>query len=376
MSIEIEDFIKKEFYYLHAHPELSFCEYNTSRRLKEALEANGITTLDFGLETGVVAEIGKGDKVVALRSDIDALPVTEETDLPYKSQNEGVMHACGHDSHAATILGAALLLKSQEELLPGRVRVIFQPAEEAPGGAKVLIEKGVIEGVNAIFGIHCTPLYEVGTLGLTEGPTHAAVEKFTLRFEGIGTHAAHPNLGNDSILTAAHFITAVQSIVSREIDPTHSAVVSITHIEAGNTWNVIPTEVFLEGTIRTYTKEAREIAKRRFEEIAQGIANTFNVKASVKWLVEVPATFNDAELEKLAQRTAKALGFKVETAPRALGGEDFSLYQERIPGFFTLVGTGRSFPNHNPKFRVDPEALYPAARYVAALAKGYLEESA
>ncbi|MBO5565921.1 MAG: amidohydrolase [Succinivibrio sp.] len=375
MTKAIEEYIRNEFYYLHEHPELSYREFNTTKRLADCLRDNGIEILPYTLETGVVGTIGHGEKTVALRADIDALPVSEATALPYKSLNEGVMHACGHDSHAAIMLGAALLLKEQEAELKGTVRVIFQPGEEAPGGAGAIIDAGALDGVGAIFGVHCTPMYEVGTLGLAGGPTHAAVEKFELEFSGRGTHAAHPNLGTDSIVAAAHFISAVQSIVSREIDPIDSAVVSITHIEAGSTWNVIPEKVFLEGTVRTYTKESREIAKRRLSEIAGGIASTFKLEALLKWTVEIPATFNDYQLLTLARESALEEGFSVKEAPRSLGGEDFSLYQEKIPGFFTLVGTGKSCPLHNPKFKVDPKAIYPAARYVASLAVRYLEQA-
>ena len=373
MNLDIKEYIEKEFYYLHSHPELSYKEIETTKRLKDDLRNNGINVLPYELETGVVGEIGSGDKTVALRADIDALPVTEETSLSYKSLTKGVMHACGHDSHAAIVLGAALLLKQQEAKLNGRVRIIFQPAEEAPGGAQKIIDAGSLKDVKAIFGVHSCPLYEVGTLGLTGGPTHAAVEKFEVLFEGSGTHAAHPNLGQDTVLIAAHFISAVQSIVSREIDPIDSAVVSITHIQAGNTWNVIPQNAFLEGTIRTYTRDSRAKAKRRFEEIAKGIAATFGIRVIIRWTVEIPATFNDYKLLELAQKAALSTGFKYEEAPRSLGGEDFSLYQEKIPGFFTLVGTGKSYPNHNPKFCVDPSALFPAAEYVAELATAYLE---
>ncbi|SFS88597.1 amidohydrolase [Succinivibrio dextrinosolvens] len=373
MNLDIKEYIEKEFYYLHQHPELSYREFKTTERLRQDLVDNGIEILPYNLETGLVGSIGSGDKTVAIRADIDALPILEEAVVPYKSLYDGVMHACGHDSHAAIILGAALLLKQQEALLKGKVRVIFQPAEEAPGGARKIIEAGVLDKVSAIFGIHSAPIYDVGTLGITGGPTHAAVEKFELLFEGNGTHAAHPNLGKDTVLIASHFITAVQSIVSREIDPIDSAVVSVTHIQAGNTWNVIPQSAFLEGTIRTYTRESRILAKQRFEELAKGIASTFGIKVSLKWTVELPATFNDYKLEQLARTTALEEGFIVEDAPRSLGGEDFSLYQEKIPGFFVLIGTGKTFPNHNPKFRISPEALYPAAKYVATLVRNYLE---
>ncbi len=373
MSQDIRDFIESEFYYLHAHPELSFKEFETTKRIIEDLLLHDIRVLESGLTTGVIAEIGSRGPVVALRADIDALPVQEETILSYKSENEGIMHACGHDSHTAILLGAALILKKVENELPGKVRLIFQPAEEAPGGASEVIDKGGLDEVEAIFGLHCSPLYDVGTLALKEGPTHAAVEKFKVWFKGCGTHAAHPDLGNDIIVITSYFINAVQSLVSREQDPVDPAVVSITRIDAGTTWNVLPESSSLEGTIRTYSKSAREKIKRRFEEVAHGIASTFGVRAEVSFPVEAPATYNDPGLLKLARKVGAQQGFKLEEAPLSLGGEDFSLYQEKVKGFFSLLGTGHSYPNHNPRFRVDVRALYPAALYQAALAREYLE---
>ena len=184
MTAHIKDFIEQEFYHFHSHPELSYQEFETTKRLKEDLEKNGIKILPLDLKTGVVAEIGQGNTTVAIRADIDALPVQENTDLPYKSTVSGVMHACGHDSHAATILGAALLLKEHEKELMGKVRIIFQPAEEAPGGAGTVIKAGGLNGVKAIFGIHSSSLFDVGTLGISAGPNHAAVEKFKIIFTG------------------------------------------------------------------------------------------------------------------------------------------------------------------------------------------------
>lgn len=344
MTAHIKDFIEQEFYHFHSHPELSYQEFETTKRLKEDLEKNGIKILPLDLKTGVVAEIGQGNTTVAIRADIDALPVQENTDLPYKSTVSGVMHACGHDSHAATILGAALLLKEHEKELKGKVRVIFQPAEEAPGGADTVIKAGGIDGVKAIFGIHSSSLFDVGTLGISAGPNHAAVEKFKIIFTGKGTHAAQPQQGNDAIIIGTNFVNVAQSIVSRNIDASHAVVVSITHFEAGTTWNVIPETVLLEGTIRTYTKEDRQIAKSRLEEIAKGIASTFNAKVDFEWLVELPATVNDAPLSDFAKEVALKEGFKVEPNPKSLGGEDFSLYQEVIPGSFIMIGTGVQIP--------------------------------
>ena len=312
MSAQIKDFIEQEFFYFHSHPELSYQEFETTKRIRADLEKYGIRVLPLDLATGLVAEIGQGDSTVAIRADIDALPVQENTDLPYKSAIPGVMHACGHDSHAATILGAALLLKERESELKGKVRVIFQPAEEAPGGAGTVIKAGGLNGVQAIFGVHSSSLFDVGTLGISAGPNHAAVERFKIIFTGKGTHAAQPQQGNDAVIIGANFVNAAQTIVSRNISARNAVVVSITHFQAGNTWNVVPETALLEGTIRTYTPEDRKLAKSRLEEIANGIASTFNATVNLEWLVEIPATINDKALSDFAKEVALKEGFKVE----------------------------------------------------------------
>ncbi|MGN0908561.1 MAG: amidohydrolase, partial [Succinivibrio sp.] len=312
------------------------------------------------------------DKCVAIRCDIDALPVQEETGLPYQSKVKGVMHACGHDFHTALILGSAMLLKERESELQGRVRCVFQPAEEAPGGAQKIIDSGALEGVSAIFGVHTIPMYEPGTLGIREGATHAAVDRFKLVFTGKGTHAAHPNLGIDTLQVAAHFAVAAQSIVSRNSDPFATNLVSITRLEAGNTWNVIPETAILEGTVRTMTKENRDMVKRRLVELADGIAKSFGARADFTWVMGLPPMQNDKKLSDFASDLARSDGFTVERTPGSLGGEDFALYEEKIPGAFVQVGTGPSLPNHNPRFVADKKALFPASKFMAHLASEYL----
>ncbi len=372
MSLSISEFIESEFKYLHQHPELSYKEYETTHRITEDLKNHGINILPYNLKTGVVAEIGQGDRVVALRADIDALPLSEKTDLPYKSIHEGVMHACGHDSHTAILLGAALLLNEKKDRLKGRVRFIFQPAEEAPGGANKIIEAGGIKDVLAIFGIHSSPLYEVGTVALKSGPTHAAVEKFSVIIRGVGAHAALPHKSTDPLIAASALVEALQSVVSRNVNPHDEAVLSVTSLNCGTTWNVIADEARLSGTIRSYSKSARQILKERFLQIAKGIGATYGVLVTANFDIEVGATYNDESLLEFANKSASKVGLKVKTAQASMGGEDFSLYEEHIKGFFTLLGTGISAPHHNPKFTVDLKALYPAARYLATLASTYL----
>ena len=374
MTEHIKEFIEQEFYYFHKHPELSYEEFETTKRLKADLQKAGIKIEDNNLKTGVIATIGHGKRVVALRADIDALKITENTNLPYKSVNEGIMHACGHDSHASAVLGAALLLKEAEDSLNGTVRIIFQPAEEAPSGAREIINAGGLKDVEAIFGIHSAPIFEVGTLGIAKGPTCAAVEKFKIVLKGKGTHAAHPELGVDPLLAASQFVGAVQSIVSRNITPGDPAVVSVTRLDAGTSWNIIPDSVELEGTIRTYSKEARSLAKTTFERILKGTALSFGVSADLSWVVEIPATDNDANLSEFATKVARDLNFDVQNSPQSMGGEDFSLYQEKVKGLFIQFGTGHGAPNHNPLFKVDPKAIYPTSVYLSELIKRYLEQ--
>lgn len=361
--------ITDEFYWFHRHPELSYEEVETTKRLREDLAAAGIEVLDLPLRTGLVAKVGTGEApFIALRCDIDGLPIQEESGLNYASEHAGRMHACGHDFHISTVLGSAYLLKAQEKDLHGTVYLIFQPAEEAPGGARKVMETGVLKDVQAIFGLHTSPIYDVGTLGIRAGAVTASVDKFTVTFCGKGTHAAHPERGTDPIVMAASFVTAAQSIVSRNIDPAHPGLVSITHIESGNTWNVIPESSWLEGTVRCLTAEDRKLIKKRIYELAEGQAASFGGHAELTWYAGPPATDNTPDWTDFAIEVAKEAELDVVPAPVNLAGEDFAYYQEEIPGVFVLVGTGKSPANHNPKFHVDPAALGPAARYMARLA--------
>ncbi len=361
--------ITDEFYWFHRHPELSYEEVETTKRLREDLAAVGIEVLDLPLKTGLVAKVGTGEApFIALRCDIDGLPIQEESGLAYASEHAGRMHACGHDFHISAVLGSAYLLKAKERELRGTVYLIFQPAEEAPGGARKVMETGVLKDVQAIFGLHTSPLYDVGMLGICSGAVTASVDKFTVTFHGKGTHAAHPERGIDPIVMAASFVTAAQSIVSRNIDPAHPGLVSITHIESGNTWNVIPESSWLEGTVRCLTAEDRKLIKKRIYELAEGQAASFGGHAELTWYAGPPATDNTPDWTDFAIEVAKEAGLNVVPAPVNLAGEDFAYYQEEIPGVFVLVGTGKSPANHNPKFHVDPAALGPAARYMARLA--------
>lgn len=354
---------------LHMHPELSYEEYETTERIKRELAAAGIEILQIPLKTGVTAIVrgAKPGKTYGLRCDIDALPIEEETDLPYKSKTPGKMHACGHDFHTAAVFGAALLLQERKEELQGTVKILFQPAEESSHGAETVLETGVFSDVTAIFGMHTAAYLPVGTLGIREGSVMAAVDRFELNITGTGCHGGHPDEGVDTILVAASVIQAFQSIVGRNLNPFHTGVVSVTRINGGNTWNVIPDKVELEGTVRSMEKDDRIFIERRMREIAEHTAAAYGANAELLWYPGPPATVNEKAWSAFAQKVAEESGFEVVPQRNSTGGEDFAFYLEKIPGCFINVGTGVGYPNHHPKFYADEAALTPAAEYLEKL---------
>lgn len=354
---------------LHMHPELSYEEYETTERIKRELAAAGIEILQIPLKTGVTAIVrgAKPGKTYGLRCDIDALPIAEETDLPYKSKTPGKMHACGHDFHTAAVFGAALLLQERKEELQGNVKILFQPAEESSHGAETVLETGVFSDVTAIFGLHTAAYLPVGALGIRAGSVMAAVDRFELNITGTGCHGGHPDEGVDTILVAASVIQAFQSIVGRNLNPFHTGVVSVTRINGGNTWNVIPDKVELEGTVRSMEKDDRIFIERRMREIAEHTAAAYGANAELLWYPGPPATVNEKAWSAFAQKVAEESGFEVVPQRNSTGGEDFAFYLEKIPGCFINVGTGVGYPNHHPKFYADEAALTPAAEYLEKL---------
>ena len=368
--------LETEFQWFHRHPELSYEEYETTKRIRSLLEANGTEILNLPLDTGLVAVV-RGDNpgpTVALRSDIDGLPVTEETELAWRSTQEGKMHACGHDFHITALYGAACLLEKRKHELCGTVRLIFQPAEESSLGALKIIQSGALEDVDAIFGIHSSSEFPVGTVGIRKGSVTAAVDRFEITIQGFGTHAAHPHEGKDPIVAASALVGTLQTIISRNIDPFSEALLSVTHISAGNTWNVIPERAFLEGTVRTLRTSDRKIIENRLKEAAEYTAKAYGMEAEVRWTAGPPATQNDAKWTEFAIKRAQKTGLKVETTTPSLGGEDFAFYPEKIKGVFVQIGTGKTYPSHHPKFQVDPAALGGAAEYLSVLGEDALSE--
>ena len=359
---------------LHQYPELSLQEVDTTARIRDWLQSGGISLLPYELKTGAVAEVGSGNKVIALRADIDALPIEEAASVPFRSLNAGVMHACGHDIHTSVILGAALLLKQREAQLAGRVRILFQPAEESFGGAKTLIRAGVLEGVSAIFGMHNEPGLPVGEFATRGGAFYANVDRFVFKVTGKGAHAARPHEGKDAILLASQLVTLLQSVASREVNTLDSVVLSVTRIQGGNTWNVLPESVELEGTLRTHSSEVQQRVKARVSEIAAGFASAFGAQIDVFWYVGPTALVNDERWAAFASDVADKSGYRPHHAALHLGGEDFAVYLQHIPGAFVSIGSASEFGLHHPAFNPDERLIAPAAHYFADLAEQALKE--
>ncbi|MEB9669244.1 MULTISPECIES: M20 peptidase aminoacylase family protein [Bacillus cereus group] len=363
---------------LHEHPELSYEEFETTKAIKNWLEEKNITIIHSNLETGVIAEISGNSNgpLIAIRADIDALPIQEETNLPYASKIHGRMHACGHDFHTAAIIGAAYLLKEKESSLSGTVRFIFQPAEESSNGACKVIEAGHLRGVQAIFGMHNKPDLPVGTIGIKDGPLMAGVDRFEIEIHGVGTHAAVPDAGVDPIVASSQIVMALQTIVSRNISSSHNAVVSVTNIHSGNTWNVIPEKATLEGTVRTFQNETREKIPELMKRIIQGVSDALGVKTEFRFYAGPPAVHNDTSLTNLSTQVAETMNLNIVSPTPSMAGEDFSFYQQEIPGSFVFMGTSGTHEWHHPAFTVDERALPVSAEYFALLAERALKQFA
>ena len=364
MTEAFYDHLAKTRHQIHQHPEVSEEEHETTVFLKGYLKNLGIEPLNYPLKTGLIAEIGSGHPIIALRADIDALPIKEKTGLPYASDN-GAMHACGHDFHQTSLLGAAQLLKEREAGLKGTVRLIFQPAEENFQGAYQVIEAGGLDGVSAIIGYHNNPHLKPGQIGLRSGAIMAGVEQFRVDVKGVSSHAARPDLGVDTVLVTTTIINNLQQIVARTVSPFESAVLSVTHIEVGNTWNVLPAAGFFEGTIRTFEPKVREDVIVRFEKVVQATADQFGAEVEISWGNSPYVTYNDQTLTPLIFENSKSFAEVIETLP-STGGEDFAAYQKEIPGVFAFVGSNgeEDAPDwHHDDFLVKDEALPVAVNY-------------
>ncbi len=382
-ALELFDYtssLRRDF---HKHPELGFQEVRTAGVVAKELQKLGLEARTGIAKTGVVAMIEgvKPGPVVLLRFDMDALPIEEETGAEYASQTSGVMHACGHDGHTAIGLTVAKMLNAHQADLSGSVKLVFQPAEEGLGGAELMVKEGVLQNPRPDYSLslHLWNDKPMGWIAASPGPMMAASETFSVRISGKGGHGALPHQTVDPIFAAAQIITALQSIVSRDVDPVETAVVSATNLHGGSTFNVIPPYVDLHGTIRTFTPEVRALVLRRFEEIVEGIAASLGCQTEISLEDVTLAVDNDPDLAKIMQGIA---GDMFPDAPlskefQTMGSEDMSFMMDDIPGCYFLVGSantekGLDAKHHHPKFDFDEQALPRAAALMTAAAMNVL----
>lgn len=385
-------------HWIHRNPELGNREVETARRVAEHLRSLGLEVTADVAHTGVVAVLrgGRPGPVVAVRADMDALPVTEQTDLPFKStrrteylgQEVGVAHACGHDIHTSVALGVASVLASMRDELTGTVKFLFQPAEEGPppgekGGASLMIEEGVLDTEprpEAIFGLHSFPDLEVGQLGYQEGPAMAAVDHFLIEIRGKQSHGAYPHLSVDPVVMASQTVMALQTIRSRNLPALEPSVVTVGIVRGGERFNIIPGSVHLEGTVRTFRPEIREEVQRRMREIVDGITRAGGGSFDLEYRSNAPATINDAELARRvrpAMESAVGAEHVIEVEP-TMAGEDFAYFAHRIPGFYFRLGVvapgTESGGLHTPTFRASDDAIPVGIRAMASVVLAYLED--
>lgn len=378
--------------WLHEHPELGMQEFETARFIAERLHALGVEDIRTGIGetgvTGLVRGTGTGPgagKVVLLRADMDALPILEENDVEYISQNPGVMHACGHDGHVSILLGVARLLMAQRDRFAGTVKVLFQPCEETiPGGAAWMIRDGVLEDphVDAIFGLHLAQFLPVGTIAVNAGPVMAAGQFFRVNVHGKGGHGAAPHLGRDPIVAAVEMISALQTIVSRNVDPMDTAVVSVGTIHAGIASNVIPDSLEFTGTYRTFSTETQTAVASRFVTIVEGIAKAHGVTVEVEMPPGLPAVINDSAMADVVRRAAIRTVGEEKTVPGVpwMASEDFAYFLEERPGCYFFVGSsnaerGLVWDHHHPRFDIDEESLGIGVETVTGTVLEYFESA-
>ena len=368
-SKEIHQWIVEKRRTIHRHPELMYEEFETSKLVQNTLKELEIPYKKDIAITGVVGTIGNGKgPCIALRADMDALPIHEETDIDFKSEIDGKMHACGHDCHTAMLLGAARVLKENEHKINGTIKLIFQPAEEGGAGGKMMKEQGVLldPKVQQIFALHVAGTIPVGTLASKEGTLLAATSSIKILVKGKGGHAAAPHHTNDPVVTGSKIVVELQTLVSRELNPLEPGVISITMANAGSAFNVIPSTMELQGTIRSLTIEGVSNLQTRVKEVAQSIAKANRCEAEVSFPGnDYPPTINDAGCWQLGKSAAKEiLGEEnlIEMPDPIMGGEDFAYFTEEVPGCFSFLGVGNPdidavYDVHHPMFKVDEKAL-------------------
>ncbi len=374
--------LRREF---HQYPELAYNEYKTSERVARELKKLAIRARTGVARTGVVGILAakKKGKTIALRADMDALPITEQTNLPYESRIDGLMHACGHDAHMACVIGAATILSELRDQLNGNVKFIFQPSEESPpGGAKPMIRAGALKNpdVSGIFGLHCDSGIPIGKIGVKEGPFMAQADSFDITIKGVSGHGARPHDGIDAILIAAQVLQALQTIASRKADPVQPVVVSVGKIEGGTKRNIICDRVTLQGTSRTLSNEVAKRIPRWLKEIVSGVTRSAGATFELKYSLGYPVLINQPQATDLARQTITRMFGKqavFEIKKPLMGAEDFAFYLQKVPGSFLRLGIRNPkkkavYPWHHPKFTVDEDALEIGAALLVGLALDFL----
>jgi len=372
---------------LHAHPEIGFHEERTSKRVAELLSPTGNLAIRTGIaRTGVVALLNadKPGPCLAIRADMDALPIQEETGVPYASQTPGMMHACGHDGHTSCLVGTALVLSRLADRIPGRIKFIFQPAEENDGGGREMVRAGVLEDphVDAAIALHAWPAQPVGTISVRPGPAMAAVDTVVITIVGKGSHGAYPHRGIDPILTAAYVVVALQSIVSRTVDPVDCGVVTVGSIHAGSAPNIIPPECRMHLTLRSHRRETREHLLRMVAQIAENTAKAHGATAMVAIEEGYPVTVNNPALARWVVEVGReVLGpeHATDTDPPSMGAEDFAFYAERVPAVMFRLGVRptdmETYPSlHNPTFNFNDDAMATGIRMLCELAMRFFRD--
>ncbi len=374
------EWLEKVRHDIHAHPELAYEENRTAGIVRDYLQEWGMHVTTGLAGTGVVGTLvnGNGPRI-GLRADMDALPIEEANDFEYRSRHAGKMHACGHDGHTAMLLGAAKYL-ARNRNFSGTVDFIFQPAEEASGGAKRMIDEGLFERfpVDAVFGMHNWPGLDVGRFAVRNGAMMASLDCFDIVIEGDGTHGALPHKGIDPVVAAAHLVTALQSIVSRNVNPLHVGVVSVTQIHAGDAYNIIPGRVELAGGVRSFDPEVRAGLLKRVEEVTAAISAAFKARGTVRWSISFPPVMNDATQTALAAEAAASVVGRQNVATDSepsLGSEDFAYMLEEKPGCYLFVGNGSTKGGcviHNPAYDFNDDILAVGASYWVRLTEKLL----
>ncbi|EAC4531590.1 amidohydrolase [Listeria monocytogenes] len=384
MLQERKDEITQIRRHLHEHPELSFHEAETAKFIQDFYKGKNVevaTEVGNGHAVIVTIKGGKPGKTIALRADFDALPIEEQTDLPFKSKNPGVMHACGHDGHTAYLLVLADCLIQLKENIPGTIKIVHQHAEETPpGGAKSVVESGILDDVDQIFGIHVFPFGESGQVYYHSGYAMAGRTYFKLKIQGVGGHGSSPHMANDAIVAGAYFVTAIQTVVSRRLNPFDTGVITIGSFDGKGSFNVIKDAVELEGDVRYMNTENRDKMDAEIHRIVAGIEAMFGVTVELTYTNDYPPLYNDpAVTEQVVASLQKGLGeylTGISEYDMLSGSEDFAYYLQKIPGVFFYIGakpknTSNAYFNHHPKFDIDEDALLVAAKSVADVVLDY-----